>query len=102
MNRLLLFDLDGTLLRPDKTISPVNLQALDDCRRAGCGIGIATARYEAAHRRTPAKYSRRCSSPAAAPWPRCRAKRSIKTGSPPVMCSGYLPVFATFAGQKRR
>ena len=36
MNRLLLFDLDGTLLRPDKTISPVNLQALDDCRRAGC------------------------------------------------------------------
>ena len=30
MNRLLLFDLDGTLLRPDKTISPVNLQALDD------------------------------------------------------------------------
>lgn len=45
MNRLLLFDLDGTLLRPDKTISPVNLQALDDCRRAGCGIGIATARY---------------------------------------------------------
>ena len=45
MNRLLLFDLDGTLLRPDKTISPVNLQALDDCRRAGYGIGIATARY---------------------------------------------------------
>lgn len=37
MNRLLLFDLDGTLLRPDKTISPVNLQALDDCRRAGTG-----------------------------------------------------------------
>ena len=25
MNRLLLFDLDGTLLRPDKTISPVNI-----------------------------------------------------------------------------
>lgn len=45
MNRLLLFDLDGTLLRPDKTISPANLQVLDDCRRAGCGIGIATARY---------------------------------------------------------
>lgn len=45
MNRLLLFDLDGTLLRPDKTISPANLQALDDCRRAGTGIGIATARY---------------------------------------------------------
>lgn len=45
MNRLLLFDLDGTLLRPKKTISPTNLQALDDCRRAGCGIGIATARY---------------------------------------------------------
>lgn len=45
MNRLLLFDLDGTLLRPDKTVSPANLQALDDCRRACCGIGIATARY---------------------------------------------------------
>lgn len=45
MNRLLLFDLDGTLLRPEKSISPANLQALDDCRRAGCGIGIATARY---------------------------------------------------------
>lgn len=34
MNRLLLFDLDGTLLRPDKTISPVNLQALDNCHRS--------------------------------------------------------------------
>lgn len=40
MNRLLLFDLDGTLLRPDKTISPVNLQALDDCRRAGTGVAM--------------------------------------------------------------
>ena len=60
MNRLLLFDLDGTLLRPDKTISPVNLQALDDCRRAGYGIGIAPLATQAAHRRTPAKCSLKC------------------------------------------
>ena len=103
MNRLLLFDLDHTLLRPKKTISPTNLQALDDCRRAGCGIGIATARYAGSAQAyvcqvQPDVLITSCGMP----WPRYRAKQSIKTGLPPVMCSGYLPVFATFAGRIRR
>ena len=44
--RLLLFDLDGTLLRSNKTISPGNLAALDHCRRRGVLIGVCTARGE--------------------------------------------------------
>lgn len=42
----LLFDLDGTLLRSDKTISPRTLQALEDCRKRGILIGICTNRGE--------------------------------------------------------
>ena len=41
---VLLFDLDGTLLRSDKTISAAVLAALDDCRRQGIRMGICTAR----------------------------------------------------------
>lgn len=33
--KLLLFDLDGTLLRSDKTISQTTLQALRECRKDG-------------------------------------------------------------------
>lgn len=33
--RLLLFDLDGTLLRSDKTISPRTARALEKCRKRG-------------------------------------------------------------------
>ena len=44
--KLLLFDLDGTLLRSDKTISGATLQALQRCRSAGILIGISTARSE--------------------------------------------------------
>jgi len=44
--KLLLFDLDGTLLRSDKTISPRTLQALSACRRRGILIGISTSRSE--------------------------------------------------------
>ena len=44
--RLLLFDLDGTLLRDDKTISEPTEQALEACRRNGMLIGIATSRSE--------------------------------------------------------
>lgn len=44
--QLLLFDLDGTLLRSNKTISPRNLAALEQCRAKGIFIGIATARSE--------------------------------------------------------
>ncbi len=31
--KLLLFDLDGTLLRSDKTISQATLKALQECRK---------------------------------------------------------------------
>lgn len=44
MKRLLLFDLDGTLLRSDKTISKRTLDALNKCRAAGILIGISTSR----------------------------------------------------------
>ena len=44
--RLLLFDLDGTLLRNDKTISPAVLKAVRDCREKGILIGVATSRGE--------------------------------------------------------
>ncbi len=44
--RLLLFDLDGTLLRSDKTISQRTLHALNRCRENGLLIGVATSRSE--------------------------------------------------------
>jgi len=42
----LLFDLDGTLLRSDKSISPRTLRALEACRERGLRIGISTNRAE--------------------------------------------------------
>jgi len=44
--KLLLFDLDGTLLRTDKTISQVTLKALHSCREKGILIGVSTSRGE--------------------------------------------------------
>ncbi len=37
--KLLLFDLDGTLLQSDKTISKVTMQELQKCREQGIMIG---------------------------------------------------------------
>ena len=42
--KLLLFDLDGTLLRSDKTISQRTLNALRQCREQSILIGISTSR----------------------------------------------------------
>ena len=44
MAKLLLFDLDGTLLRSDKTISPKTRLALKKCKEKGYLIGISTSR----------------------------------------------------------
>lgn len=44
MEKVLLFDLDGTLLRSDKTISPRTLAAVRAVREQGVLIGISTAR----------------------------------------------------------
>ena len=44
--KLLLFDLDGTLLRSDKTISQMTLKALRECREKGILIGVSTSRGE--------------------------------------------------------
>ncbi len=44
--KLLLFDLDGTLLRSDKTISENTLNALTTCKENGYLIGVATSRSE--------------------------------------------------------
>lgn len=44
--KLLLFDLDGTLLRSDKTISARTLQAINKCRERGVLVGISTSRAE--------------------------------------------------------
>lgn len=45
-DKLLLFDLDGTLLKSDKTISPYTISVLNDCREKGLLIGISTSRSE--------------------------------------------------------
>ena len=45
--KLLLFDLDGTLLDSEKRISPRSLAAIEACRAKGILIGVATARGEA-------------------------------------------------------
>lgn len=41
---LIAFDLDGTLLRTDKSLSPRTLAALEACRVAGIRLAIASAR----------------------------------------------------------
>ena len=45
-DRVLFFDLDGTLLRSDKTISPYTMQVLQKCREHGLLLGLSTARGE--------------------------------------------------------
>ena len=44
--KLLLFDLDGTLLRSDKTISKRTMSVLQKCRERGLLIGVSTSRGE--------------------------------------------------------
>ena len=44
--KMLLFDLDGTLLQSDKTISPGTLETLQKCRERGILIGVSTSRSE--------------------------------------------------------
>lgn len=44
--KLLLFDLDGTLLRSDKIISQTTLKQLQKCRKKGVLIGVSTSRGE--------------------------------------------------------
>lgn len=44
--KLLLFDLDGTLLKSDKTISDNTLKAVIKCREKGYLIGVSTSRSE--------------------------------------------------------
>lgn len=44
--KLLLFDLDGTLLQTDKTISKRTMCQLERCREQGMMIGVSTSRSE--------------------------------------------------------
>lgn len=44
--KILLFDLDGTLLRNDKTLSEYTLEILSKCKECGYLIGISTSRGE--------------------------------------------------------
>ena len=44
--KILLFDLDGTLLRRNKTISEHTLEVLRKCREKGLLIGVSTSRSE--------------------------------------------------------
>ncbi|MEG0611774.1 MAG: HAD family hydrolase [Clostridium sp.] len=46
MTKLIIFDLDGTLLHTDKTISPYTQGVLSKCKEQGIHIGCATARSE--------------------------------------------------------
>lgn len=43
--KLIVTDLDGTLLRTDKTVSDRTIQVLQKCREQGIAIAMATARY---------------------------------------------------------
>ena len=44
--KILLFDLDGTLLRNDKSLSEYTLEILSKCKGCGYLIGISTSRGE--------------------------------------------------------
>lgn len=44
--KIFLFDLDGTLLRDDKTLSQYTLKVVSKCREQGFLIGISTSRSE--------------------------------------------------------
>lgn len=44
--KLLLFDLDGTLLKDDKTISPKTLQTVKQLQKKGIWIGVSTSRSQ--------------------------------------------------------
>lgn len=44
--KLFLFDLDGTLLRSDKTISKKTLSVLKQCKEKGILVGVSTSRSE--------------------------------------------------------
>lgn len=46
IKKLLLFDLDGTLLKSDKTISDNTLKAVMKCKENGYLIGVSTSRSE--------------------------------------------------------
>lgn len=48
--KLLLFDLDDTLLRRDKTLAPASRSALRRCREKGILVGICTSRGEGSAR----------------------------------------------------
>ena len=47
MKKLLLFDLDGTLLTTEKTISKSTFEALEQARKKGYLVGVSTSRSEA-------------------------------------------------------
>ena len=55
--RLLALDIDGTLLRSDKTVSPRTLRALSAAQRAGVRIVLITGRRYPAARRVAAQLS---------------------------------------------
>lgn len=46
MYKLILLDLDGTLLHTDKTISDYTVSVLEQCKRKGFIVGVSTARGE--------------------------------------------------------
>ena len=46
MRKMLIFDLDGTLLRTDKSISKNTLETISKCKEHGYIIGISTSRSE--------------------------------------------------------
>jgi Cof subfamily protein (haloacid dehalogenase superfamily) len=51
MGKMIIMDLDGTLLKDDKNISSYTLSILEKCKNIGIKIGIATARSEKSAKR---------------------------------------------------
>ena len=52
MIQMIIMDLDGTLLKSDKSISNYSISILEECKRKGIKIAIATARSEKAAERS--------------------------------------------------
>lgn len=51
MLKMIITDLDQTLLRSDKTVSDYTVKVLNDCKQKGIVVAFATARSESACKR---------------------------------------------------
>ena len=85
--KLLLFDLDGTLLKSDKTISKRTADAINKIRNKGYTIGISTSRSESNSLKFTDKLN---------------PDIIISSGGAMVSCNGKIIVLEEFDGQRTK